>query len=547
MLMRYIMLCAMLFVSVVFASMPQSSWAACRTAESEPNNTDTAANADVCSGVAITGTISSSGDLDWYKLIVTAPGTISISLSHASNADLDWFLYPATGAYIAYASTTANPETGSKVITAAGTYFVRVKSYSRTGNYTLTVTGPLAGGSTLPLPTLGAFAVPNKTVGDAAFTLTPPTSNSAGAFSYTSSNASVATISGSTVTIVGAGTSTITATQAATASFAAGSASAMLSVSGGAVAWPCTLPTGVNLGKVGSTTDVSPATTGGFVLMGGGADVDAAIQWMIGKSGGGDVVVLRATGTNAYNSYIFGLGTVNSVQTLLIDTTTEGDNACIGETIRRAEMVFIAGGNQQDYVTYFKNRAVGNALNYLINTKNVPVGGTSAGMAIQGQIYHPGGAPDDTTVLNNPTAVAIGNNFLANGLLANTVTDTHFSQRTRQARLMSFMASSIYNLGVTWQNMRGIACDEATAFALDANGTGKIFGTNYCFFAKATGAPEVLAPNTALTWDVSQQALNVYRVQGTATGTNTFNVNTFTGTGGITQFWSSNRGTFTIR
>jgi cyanophycinase len=547
MLMRYIMLCAIFFVAITAGVTPQTSWAACRTAETEPNNTDTAANADVCSGVAITGTISNANDLDWYKLIVTAPGTISISLSHASNADLDWFLYPATGAYIAYASTTANPETGSKAITTAGTYYIRVKRYSGSGNYTLTVTGPLAGDTALPLPMLGTFSVPNKTVGDTPFTLTPPTSNSTGAFSYTSSNASVATISGSTVTIVSAGTSTITATQAATASFAAASVSATLSVSGGAVAWPCTLPTGVNLGKVGSTTDVSPATTGGVVLMGGGTDVDAAIQWMIGKSGGGDVVVLRSTGTNAYNSYIYGLGAVNSVQTLLIDTTTEGDNACVGETIRRAEMVFIAGGNQQDYITYFNNRAVGNALNFLINTKKAPIGGTSAGMAIQGQIYHPGGAPDDTTVLNNPTAVTIGNNFLSNSLLANTVTDTHFSQRTRQARLMSFMASSIYNLSVTWQNVRGIACDEATAYALDANGTGKIFGTNYCFFAKATGAPEVLAPNTALTWDVSQQALNVYRIQGTAAGINTFNVNTFTGTGGVTQYWSSNRGTFTIR
>ena len=316
---------------------------------------------------------------------------------------------------------------------------------------------------------------------------------------------------------------------------------------GGGVAWPCTLPTGVNLGKVGSTTDRVAFTSGGTVLMGGGTDVDAAIQWMIGKSGGGDVVVLRSTGTNAYNGYIFGLGTVNSVQTLLINTTAEGDNACVGETIRRAERVFITGGNQQDYVNYFKGKAVGEALNYLINTKHAPIGGTSAGMAIAGQYYHPGGAPDDITVLQNPAAIAIGNNLLTENLLANLVTDTHFSQRNRQARLMSFMASAIYNFGVTWQNVRGAACDEATAYALDANGTGKVFGTSYCFFAKATGAPEILAPGAALTWNLNRDALNVYRVQGTASGANTFNMGTFTGTGGTTQFWSSDRGTLTIR
>ena len=62
-----------------------------------------------------------------------------------------------------------------------------------------------------------------------------------------------------------------------------------------------------------------------------------------------------------------------------------------------------------------------------------------------------------------------------------------------------------------------------------------------------SGAPEVLAAGSQLTWNLSQQALNVYRVPGTAAGTNTFNVNTFTGAGGTTQFWSADRGTFTIR
>jgi cyanophycinase len=435
--------------------------AACLTAEVEPNNSDTSATTGICSGTAVTGSISSANDFDWFKLDVTGPGTISISLSHASNVDFDWYLYPATGTYIASASTTNNPETGSRAVTAAGTYYVRVKNYSGTGNYTLTVTGPIGGAS------------------------------------------------------------------------------------GGTL--PCTLPNGVDLGKVGSTTDKVTTTSGGFVLMGGGADVDAAMQWMINKSGGGDVVVLRSTGTNAYNSYLFGLGTVNSVQTLLIDNATEGDNACVGETIKRAEMVFIAGGNQQNYIDYFKGRAVGNALNYLINTKKVPIGGTSAGMAIMGQYYHPGGAAEDATVLMNPTAIAIGNNFLNNSLLNNVVTEPHFTQRSRQPRLTSFLASANYNYGATWQNMRGIACDEATAYALDANGTGKVFGTNACFFVKPTGAAEVLAPNTALTWALAGQALNVYRVPGTSTGTNAFNMTTFTGTGGTTQFWSVTRGTLAIR
>jgi len=79
-------------------------------------------------------------------------------------------------------------------------------------------------------PTLGAFTVPAKVAGAADFTLTAPTTNSAGAFTYTSSNLNVATISGSTVTVVGAGTSTITATQAAAGGYAAISVVADLNV-----------------------------------------------------------------------------------------------------------------------------------------------------------------------------------------------------------------------------------------------------------------------------------------------------------------------------
>jgi len=79
-------------------------------------------------------------------------------------------------------------------------------------------------------PTISGFGAISKSVGDAAFTLTAPTSNSSGEFTYASSNAAVATISGTTVTIVGAGTATITATQAANANYTSGSIAASITV-----------------------------------------------------------------------------------------------------------------------------------------------------------------------------------------------------------------------------------------------------------------------------------------------------------------------------
>jgi cyanophycinase len=46
----------------------------------------------------------------------------------------------------------------------------------------------------------------------------------------------------------------------------------------------------------GSAADAHATTSPGYVLMGGGKDVDSAFQWLIRKSGGGDIVVIRASG-----------------------------------------------------------------------------------------------------------------------------------------------------------------------------------------------------------------------------------------------------------
>jgi cyanophycinase-like exopeptidase len=108
------------------------------------------------------------------------------------------------------------------------------------------------------------------------------------------------------------------------------------------------------------------------------------------------------------------------------------------------------------------------------------------------------------------------------------------------------MASTMYNYGVAWQSIRGISADEATAFALDVNGVGKVFGTNSVHFVKATNSPEVLAPGSALTWSRGGQALQVYQVQGTANGANTFDVGAWTGSGGVVHYWSVNNGSMTI-
>lgn len=100
-----------------------------------------------------------------------------------------------------------------------------------------------------------------------------------------------------------------------------------------------------SIGIVGNPLDVIRITTGGTVLVGGGTDVDEIFQWMMKKAGGGDFVVIRATGTDAYDSYIYGLGVIDSVETLLINSTELANDDQVEETLRGAEAVFIAGGD----------------------------------------------------------------------------------------------------------------------------------------------------------------------------------------------------------
>ena len=66
------------------------------------------------------------------------------------------------------------------------------------------------------------FTVPNKVFNDLSFVLTIPTTQSTGAFTYTSGNTSIATIAGNVVSIQGAGNTVITATQAQTANYNSG-------------------------------------------------------------------------------------------------------------------------------------------------------------------------------------------------------------------------------------------------------------------------------------------------------------------------------------
>lgn len=237
------------------------------------------------------------------------------------------------------------------------------------------------------------------------------------------------------------------------------------------------------LGRVGNPKDTITSTSAGFLLAGGSTDVDEAMRWFLQKSGGGDIVVIRASGGAGYNDYLFKLFPVNSVETLMINTREEAMLPETANTLAHAEAIFIAGGDQWNYVNFWSNTTVQTALNNAINSRKIPIGGTSAGLAVLGQFVFDARMDGITSAeamndLQSPK-ISISKDFVAIDLLKNTITDSHYSQRTRMARQIAFLANiqSQYNV-----KAKGIGVDEKTALAIEPNGSAKVFGTSAIYF-----------------------------------------------------------------
>jgi len=300
----------------------------------------------------------------------------------------------------------------------------------------------------------------------------------------------------------------------------------------------------------GDTEDVSPEVTFGICLMGGGTENDEAVTRLLEQSGGGDIVVIRATGTDGYNNYLYSsLGVeVNSVETIVIDSREAANDSYVEQQLRNAEAIWIAGGNQYDYISYWKGTATKDALNDHINIKQAPIGGTSAGMAILSAYYFSAenGTVYSDEALQNPynNYMTIGgDDFINAPFLENLITDTHYDNPDRQGRHMAFMARMSTDSDI---RPYGIACDEYTAVFIDADGKASVYGQadyeDYAYFLQAncetSGKPEVCEAGEALSWNLGEAAVKVYVVKGEEGGNKYLNLKDWkTGSGGNWQNW----------
>lgn len=310
------------------------------------------------------------------------------------------------------------------------------------------------------------------------------------------------------------------------------------------------------------------ACTPSVVLMGGGYDVGEAFRWMIAQAGikrgtGGRFVIIRATGGDAYNSYVYSrLGAVDtsternyemvggidlgvtSVETLVVPSRTAAEDPFVLGVIAKASAIFIAGGDQANYYQYWQGTSLNRALQRAVDT-GIPVGGTSAGNAMLGQYAFV--ALNDTVTSDEALADPFNRYMTIDPLntwsgkfaqtggfinipgLERTITDDHFNTRDRLGRLIGFVARIGDGCpgGVErFDSVLGIGVDEETALLVSGpkgsvkaqlvanpynpeNTTAPYTPQNSAYFTKIARAPSQCVAKKPL---VDTSGIQLYRL-----------------------------------
>ena len=108
----------------------------------EPNETQATAAA-ISSGITNSAAISTTTDIDYFKITTTATSNIVYSLVGPSGVDYDLTIYNSAGTQIGTSAGSTATETVSLTSQVAGTYYIKVFGYSGANSatcYTITAT-----------------------------------------------------------------------------------------------------------------------------------------------------------------------------------------------------------------------------------------------------------------------------------------------------------------------------------------------------------------------------------------------------------------------
>lgn len=222
----------------------------------------------------------------------------------------------------------------------------------------------------------------------------------------------------------------------------------------------------------------------GLALMGGGGRVDSAFKFIATHAGGGHIVILRATQGDKFDAtagdygkaFVGEWGPVASAQTIVFRSRGASFDPRIVAIVRGADGIFLAGGDQGNYIRYWKGTPIQEALDAHVR-EGRPIGGSSAGLAVLGRYSYTsldGGSMESKVALADPfdAGMTLESDFLHVAGLDRVITDTHFSARSRLGRLIAFVAR--LNERKQGRDIVGLGVDEKTALLVDADGIGRL-------------------------------------------------------------------------
>ena len=223
---------------------------------------------------------------------------------------------------------------------------------------------------------------------------------------------------------------------------------------------------------------------GYILLIGGGSEHSTpgswnehAYKWAVNNADNKKVAIIHYEddGNGWYESYFVRKCGATYANSIVFDSKAEANTKAAYDTLVQYDMVFLRGGNQEQYYTTFNNTKIQEAIEDIYSGGGV-IAGTSAGMAVLSEVFftaargtvHPGNC------LNRPLAdkITLRNDFI--NVLPGYITDIHVAKKGRLSRALAFLANWSYNHYIL---DGAIAVDDRTAFAIDTANIGHVFGT----------------------------------------------------------------------
>lgn len=303
----------------------------------------------------------------------------------------------------------------------------------------------------------------------------------------------------------------------------------------------------------GNAEDVNPQLRGSvYNLGGGGLDVDRAIQWMIDQVRGCeecettvDLALLRflsdidqenwdideeqpdlqkdylgyhefltdptikLQGLNSIQTFVFSNPTsefaypsdiVKAIKTFVFKVST----LKFANQIEKAEVIFFAPGDQCKLVRNFNRTGIKSSIES-VQARGGAIGGNSAGAMIHGEWIFDSclGTIYSDDALANPydNNIVLTKNLFQWPELKGTIIDTHFYQRDRMGRAMTFVARLLRD-GITARAL-AIGIDESTSLVIDQQGIAQVMSNEEdgsVYFILGDHQPEICEPDTPLSF-----------------------------------------------